>query len=167
MFEYPVLMIFPVAMAFAGAMDFFTMTIPNRVSILLIGAFAVAAVVAGMPLTAVANHVLAGILLLACGIVMFSRGWLGGGDAKLLAAAALWIGFDNLFIYLLQVTMLGGLLATTLMGFRGFTLPVRFTAEEWVNRLHKADGGIPYGIAIAGAALWVYPSTHWFLALST
>lgn len=101
MFEYPVLMIFPVAMAFAGAMDFFTMTIPNRVSILLIGAFAVAAVVAGMPLTAVANHVLAGILLLACGIVMFSRGWLGGGDAKLLAAAALWIGFDNLFIYLL------------------------------------------------------------------
>jgi prepilin peptidase CpaA len=166
MIEFPVLMIFPVAMAFAGAMDFFTMTIPNRVSLLLIAGFAVAALVAGMPLMSVVNHVLAGLLLLVAGIFMFSMRWLGGGDAKLLAAAALWIGFDSLFPYLLQVTMLGGVLATLLMGFRGFTLPVWFNTQDWAMRLHKQDGGIPYGIAIAGAALWTYPTTYWFLALA-
>ena len=158
MIEYPVLMVFPIAMAFAGAMDLFTMTIPNRVSLLLIAGFTAAALLAGMPsVGAIGLHVAAGAVMLVVGIFMFSMGWLGGGDAKLLAAAALWIGFDELFGFLIQVTMLGGVLATMLMGFRGLTLPAWFSTQEWAMRLHQKDGGIPYGIAIAGAALWVYP----------
>jgi prepilin peptidase CpaA len=164
MIEFPLLMMFPVAMAFAGAMDFFTMTIPNRLSLLLIAAFAVAALFAGMPLAAIGNHVMAGLLLLGVGIFMFSMGWLGGGDAKLMAAAALWIGFDGLFSYLLQVTMLGGLLATAIMTYRSVSLPVWLMGERWAARLHEQEGGIPYGMALAGAALWVYPSTPWFTA---
>lgn len=53
------------------------MTIPNRVSLALIAAFAVAAVFAGMPLMTVGAHVLAGLLFLVIGIFMFSMGWLG------------------------------------------------------------------------------------------
>jgi prepilin peptidase CpaA len=166
MFEYPLLMVFPVAMAFAGAMDVFTMTIPNRVSLFLIAGFAVAALASGMPLMTVGNHVMAGLLLLAVGIFMFSMGWLGGGDAKLLAAAALWVGFDGLMMYLLQVTILGGLLAMLLMSYRNFTLPAWVMAQEWAARLHKRDGGIPYGVAISGAALWIYPSTFWFVTFA-
>jgi prepilin peptidase CpaA len=166
MIEYPLLMLFPIAMAFGGAMDLLTMTIPNRLSLLLIAGFAVAAAFAGMPLATVGNHVLAGLLLLAVGIFMFSMGWLGGGDAKLLAAAALWIGFDGLPVYLLQVSMLGGVLALLILTYRGAILPVWIMRQEWAMRLHDRQGGIPYGVALAGAALWIYPSTPWFLAFA-
>ena len=154
-------------MAFAGAMDFFTMTIPNRVSLALIAGFAVVAAMAGAPWMLVANHVAAGLLFLGVGIFMFSMGWLGGGDAKLLAAAALWLGFDSLFPYITLVTILGGALAIGLLAFRNITPPVWLMGQEWALRLHDRRGGIPYGIALAGAALWVYPSTPWFIAFAT
>ena len=154
-------------MAFAGAMDFFTMTIPNRVSLALIAGFAVVAAMAGAPWMLVANHVAAGLLFLGLGIFMFSMGWLGGGDAKLLAAAALWLGFDSLFPYITLVTILGGALAIGLLAFRNITPPVWLMGQEWALRLHDRRGGIPYGIALAGAALWVYPSTPWFIAFAT
>ena len=154
-------------MAFAGAMDFFTMTIPNRVSLALIAGFAVIAAMAGAPWMLVANHVAAGLLFLGLGIFMFSMGWLGGGDAKLLAAAALWLGFDSLFPYITLVTILGGALAIGLLAFRNITPPVWLMGQEWALRLHDRRGGIPYGIALAGAALWVYPSTPWFIAFAT
>ena len=158
---------FPAAMAFAGAMDFFTMTIPNRVSLALIAGFAVVAAMAGAPWMLVANHVAAGLLFLGIGIFMFSMGWLGGGDAKLLAAAALWLGFDSLFPYITLVTILGGALAIGLLAFRNITPPVWLMGQEWALRLHDRRGGIPYGIALAGAALWVYPNTPWFVAFAS
>ena len=167
MIEFPLLLMFPAAMAFAGAMDFFTMTIPNRVSLALIAGFAVVAAMAGAPWMLVANHVAAGLLFLGVGIFMFSMGWLGGGDAKLLAAAALWLGFDSLFPYITLVTILGGALAIGLLAFRNITPPVWLMGQEWALRLHDRRGGIPYGIALAGAALWVYPSTPWFIAFAT
>lgn len=167
MLEYPLLMIFPVAMAFAGAMDLFTMTIPNRVSIALIAAFAGAAVIVGMPLWTIANHVGAGVLFLALGIFMFWMRWLGGGDAKLLAAAALWLGFDSVLPYLVLVAIMGGILAIVLLSFRSIVPPMWMMGQEWAMRLHDRRGGIPYGIALAGAALWIYPSTPWFAALAS
>jgi prepilin peptidase CpaA len=164
--EFPLLLMFPAAMAFAGAMDLFTMTIPNRVSLALIAAFAVVVAMTGAPLTVVINHIGAGIVFLGVGIFMFSMRWLGGGDAKLLAAAALWLGFDSVFPYLVLVTVLGGLLAVGLLSFRSIAPPVWMMRQEWALRLHDRQGGIPYGIALAGAALWVYPTTPWFLAFA-
>ncbi|MGC4064092.1 MAG: prepilin peptidase [Polyangiaceae bacterium] len=166
MLEYPILMVFPVAMAFAGAMDFFTMTIPNRVSLALIGVFVVAALLVGMPLMTIADHVGAGALFLVVGIAMFSLRWCGGGDAKLLAAAALWLGFGNMMPYLLMVAIMGGVLALALLFFRATLPPVWMVRQEWAMRLHDRNGGIPYGIALAGAGLWVYPSTSWFTVLA-
>ena len=166
MLEYPLLMAFPIAMAFAGAMDLFTMTIPNRVSLGLIAAFALAAIFVGMPIMTIANHVSAGILFLAIGIFMFCMGWLGGGDAKLLAAAALWLGFESVMPYLVMVTICGGVLSVAILVYRGIIPPVWVMGQEWAMRLHDRNGGIPYGIALAAAALWVYPSTAWFSALA-
>ncbi len=167
MIEFPLLLMFPAAMAFAGAMDLFTMTIPNRVSLALIAGFAVAAAFAGAPPAMIFNHVAAGALFLGLGIFMFSMRWLGGGDAKLLAAAALWLGFESLFPYLTLVTILGGALAVALLSFRSVAPPVWLMGQEWALRLHDRHGGIPYGIALAGAALWIYPSTHWFTAFAS
>jgi prepilin peptidase CpaA len=162
--EYAVLLVFPAAMAFAGAMDLFTMTIPNRISIVLVAAFAVAAIVTGMSWAGVANHLGAGMLMLCVGIGMFALGWLGGGDAKLLAATALWIGFDHLIGYLLVAGIAGGLLAVMILMYRSILPPLWLARQGWALRLHGARTGIPYGIALAAAGLHVFPSTSWFAA---
>ena len=87
-------------------------------------------------------------------------------DEAVLAAAALWLGFANVVPYLLMVAILGGVLAMGLLMFRAISPPVWMIGQEWAMRLHDRKGGIPYGIALAGAALWVYPSTPWFVAMA-
>jgi prepilin peptidase CpaA len=164
--ETALLLIFPAAMAFAGAMDLLTMTIPNRISVALAGAFAFAAYKAGLPLDVVAAHLGAAALVLALGIVMFALGWLGGGDAKLMSAAALWIGLgDMLIAYFAVVAVLGGVLALAILAYR--KLPIAaLPGPDWALNLHRSGTGIPYGLAIAGAALWIYPQTVWFKAFA-
>ena len=164
MIEYAVILIFPAAMAFAGAMDLFTMTIPNRISIVLVGAFVVAAGMMGIGWWAFASHVGAGLLMLSIGISMFALGWLGGGDAKLLAATALWLGFDHLLPYLLLAGMAGGVLSIAVLAYRRLLPPLWLARQEWAMRLHHAKTGIPYGIALAAAGLHVFPSTVLFTA---
>lgn len=164
--EFALFLCFPAALALAAAMDLFTMTIPNRISLALIAGFAVAAPLSGLGPTAIAAHIAAGMLMFVVGFLMFARGWLGGGDAKLMAAASLWLGFDWLLPYILYVTVAGGLLATALVMFRNVALPVFLTQENWAVRLHQKKGGIPYGIALAAAGLLIYPKTPWLSALA-
>ncbi|MFV0298175.1 MAG: prepilin peptidase [Hyphomicrobiaceae bacterium] len=167
MFEFALFLMFPAAMAFAGAMDLFTMTIPNRITIGLVIAFVVAAIAAPLGWEALASHVGAGLLMLGVGILMFARGWFGGGDAKLLAAAALWFGFDGLPQYLVLVSIAGGALVLFLLTYRQFTLPLWLCRQDWALRLHKQAGPVPYGVALAAAGLWLYPVTPWFQSFAT
>jgi len=161
-------MVFPVAMAFAAATDLLTMTIPNRISIALVAAFAIAAVLSSVPLDVLlVQHVLVGLAALAVGIFMFSMGWMGGGDAKLLAAVSLWVGAEHIGPYLLDMSLLGGVLALAVLVYRTYVPAERLAiAPVWAVRLHRKGTGIPYGLAIAGAALIIFPSTQWFVPLS-
>lgn len=152
-------------MAFAGAMDLFTMTIPNRISIGLIAAFLIAAIAAPLGWAELASHVGAGVLMLGVGIALFAGGFVGGGDAKLLAAAALWFGFEHLIEYLLLVSVAGGVLVIGILLYRGVAPPLWLYRQPWAMRLHAKAGGVPYGIAIAAAGLWLYPSTPWLQSL--
>src|SRR4051794_41751889 len=102
------LLLFPALMAYAAASDLLTMKIPNRVSLALGAGFFVFAAVAGLSLADVALHVAAGALVLAVCFAMFAFGWIGGGDAKLAAATALWLGFAALTDYLLIAAIGGG-----------------------------------------------------------
>src|SRR5882757_2109874 len=104
------LVLFPAMMAFAASSDLLTMTISNRVSLILIGAFFLLAAMTGMPLADIGTHIGAAAVVLVVAFVFFARGWIGGGDAKLAAAAALWLGFDQLLNYLLFASLLGGIL---------------------------------------------------------
>jgi prepilin peptidase CpaA len=155
------LLIFPSAMAFAASSDLFTMTISNRISLILVAGFAMLAVGSGMPVSEMLQHVGAGGLVLAITFVFFLRGWVGGGDAKLAAATALWLGWTHLFDYVLYASLLGGMLTLALLEFRKLSMPSGLIGKEWAERLHKPGGGVPYGIALAIAALVVYPSTIW------
>ncbi len=152
---------FPAAMCLAASMDFFTMTIPNRISLFLLGTFLLLCPFLGLTLYEIGLHLLAGFLMLLVSILFFSQGWIGGGDAKIFAVASLWFGFEHLLTYAVYASLLGGLLTLGLLSARKIPLPYFLARQQWALRLHDANGGIPYGIALGFAALMVYPETNW------
>jgi prepilin peptidase CpaA len=161
------LILFPAVMAFAASSDLLTMTISNRVSLILVGGFFVLALGGGAGVNDVLLHVGAASVVLVAAFGFFARGWIGGGDAKLAAATALWLGFDHLMPYLIYASLFGGVLTLALVQFRLAPLPATLARQEWVARLHRKGGGVPYGIALAAAALAVYPDTPWMTAIGT
>ncbi len=158
------LLLFPALMAFAASSDLLTMTISNRLSLALAGGFFLLTVITGMSLTVIGMHVAAATLVLVVCFGFFSMGWIGGGDAKLAAATALWFGFDFLLVYLIYAALFGGVLTVLMLQFRRLPLPDLLARYPWILRLHNAAGGVPYGIALAAAALVVYPKTGWMPA---
>jgi prepilin peptidase CpaA len=159
------LLMFPALMAFAASSDLFTMTISNRISLALSAGFVILAVVTGMGLSAFGLHLAAGLLVLVVAFGFFSQGWIGGGDAKLAAATALWFGFAHLLDYMVYASLFGGALTLLLIQFRNLPLPSPLARQQWIMRLHETGGGVPYGIALAAAALIVYPETGWIAGL--
>jgi prepilin peptidase CpaA len=159
------LLLFPALMAFAAASDLFTMTISNRVSLLLAAAFLVLALASGMAPYDLLSHLGAGALVLVIAFTCFAMGWVGGGDAKVAAAAALWFGFGHLMNYLLYASLFGGVLTILLLQMRQWPLPYALTGQIWLMRLHAKESGIPYGIALAIGALMIYPETDWVKAV--
>ena len=155
------LLVFPALMAFAASSDLFTMTISNRVTLALVGGFVAMAFMSGMSPADVLAHAGAAATVLAVTFLFFARGWIGGGDAKLAAATALWLGFDHLMGYVLYASIFGGVLTLAMIRFRLMPLPQMLADQDWVKRLHRLDGGVPYGIALAAAALLIYPHTAW------
>lgn len=159
MVAYGLLMVFPVVMILAALSDLFTLTIPNRLSIILVAVFFPVAYLAGLSLESVGMHVLAGFGILVVGFMLFTTGTLGGGDAKLMAAAGLWVGVGPLSQFFLYCALIGGALAVAILLYR--RLPeTALAGPQWALRLHEKKTGIPYGIAIAGAALMAFPATE-------
>jgi prepilin peptidase CpaA len=159
------LLLFPALMAFAAASDLFTMTISNRVSVVLCAGFLILALASGMATTAILAHLGAGGLVLVLAFGCFAMGWIGGGDAKIASAAALWFGFAHLMNYLLYASLFGGALTLLLIQFRQWPLPYALTGQAWLMRLHAKESGIPYGIALAIGAMMIYPETDWVKAV--
>jgi prepilin peptidase CpaA len=159
------LSLFPALMAFAAASDLLTMTISNRVSLALVAGFLVLAIASGMGLSDTPLHAGAGAAVLAVAFICFAMGWVGGGDAKVAAGAALWFGFAHLLNYLLYASLFGGALTLLLLQFRQWPLPYALAGQAWLLRLHAKESGIPYGIALALGALMIYPETEWVKAI--
>ena len=159
------LSLFPALMAFAAASDLFTMTISNRVSLALAAGFLALALLSGMGFHDILSHLGAGLSVLAIAFACFAMGWVGGGDAKVAAAAALWFGFGHLLNYLLYASLFGGVLTLLLLQFRQWPLPYQLAGQPWLLKLHAKESGIPYGIALAIGALMIYPETEWIRAV--
>lgn len=167
MIEAALLVVFPCLVAFAGASDLFTMTIPNRVSLMMIAGFAMLAPAIGMAPIEIGFHLIAAGIALSFGLVFFAFGWMGGGDAKLMTVVALWLGLTPaLGEFLLLTSVYGAVLTLAILGFRkDVLLPIAAYRVEWIARLHDNKTGIPYGITIAIAALQAYPGSIWFRAI--
>ena len=157
---------FPAAMALAAALDLTTMKIPNRLSLILAIGYFAAAAVSGVTLAEIATHVAVGAAMLIFTFALFSFGWIGGGDAKLAAATALWLGWTPLAEYGFISALAGGGLTLVILFGRKFKLPDVLASQNWIARLHNAKTGIPYGIALALGGLAVYPDTQFWTLLA-
>lgn len=157
---------FPLAMAYAAASDLVSMTISNRLCLFLVVSFAFFAAPLGLGLHDVAWHLVASALVLTGAFSLFAAGWIGGGDAKLAAATALWFGFDQLMPYLVLASFGGGLLTLLILYLRTHPLPAPAANWAWAKRLHAPKEGVPYGIALAFSALLILPETAiWHAAI--
>lgn len=147
----------PTLLVAAASFDIATFTIPNLVSLALAAAFVVFALAAGMTAGNFLFHVLAGVIALAAGFALFALGYIGGGDAKLFAGMALWLGLRDLSAYVLASSMLGGVLTLALLLLRQWPLPAGLARRDWIVRLHQKSSGIPYGLALTSGALAILP----------
>jgi prepilin peptidase CpaA len=160
MTEASLLGIFPLLVAYAAFSDLFTMTIPNRVSLLLIAAFAVMAPFAGFGPGEFAWHVAAMVTVFAACLPLFATGAMGGGDAKLLTAISLWFGMSaELMTFLVYTALIGGVLTLVLLKLRTPAGLYVLSHVPMTHNLTDSSKGIPYGIAIGAAALICYPQT--------
>ena len=162
-----ILTIFPGAMACAAAADLFTMTLPNRLALALVLFFFVVAPLAGLGWSDVGLHVALALLALVATSILFSFGWIGGGDVKLFAATCLWLNPEALITYSIYAGLIGMLLAIALVLWRKIPLPSVLNSLGWLVRLHSPKEGVPYGIALAAAGLLVYPQSPFMAALGT
>lgn len=153
-----IFVVFPFAMAYALLTDLFSMTIANRVSLILLATFMIVAPLAGMDMMTYFQHLGVGLLVLACTFVLFAIGGMGGGDAKLMAATAVWFGWNmSLVEYLVVASILGGALTFVIILYRSSNLPVVLGRLDFMNRMAQKNEGIPYGIALGSAGLWIAP----------
>ena len=159
MLQLATLIVFPSLMMFAALSDLFTMTISNRVSIALVLIFLPFSFLAGLSPADIGMHLACGFGVLVLTFGMFAMGWVGGGDAKLAAATAVWLGFGHIADYGLYSALIGGALTLLILAARKLPLPTWAFSVSWVARLHDQGTGIPYGIALATAGLLIYPET--------
>jgi prepilin peptidase CpaA len=132
------------------------MTIPNWVSIALAIAFVPAAVACGMSVPQIGMHLAIGAATLLICATLFYLNIFGGGDAKVISAASLWMGLAgaNRFVFCMAVA--GGCLALLLIILRRMKIS---SERPWAKRLLSPTEGAPYAVAIAIGALLAAPAS--------
>jgi prepilin peptidase CpaA len=159
---FAALSFFTFAMIFAALQDAATLTISNRLVLLIAGAYVVFAPLAGFGIVEMGLAFGTGALVLALTFTLFAFGMIGGGDAKFAAATALWLGPEATLAFLIYTMLIGGALALAMLTFRAAPLPATFCGWSWVSRLQSPGQGIPYALAMSPAAILVIPTTTWF-----
>lgn len=157
--------VLPLLLMFAALRDVTSYTIPNWISVAAAAAFLPAALAAHLAPAQIALGLGAGGALLVAGIAMFALRWIGGGDAKLMAAAGVWLGWGAILPFLLWTAVVGGALAVTLLFARKLSVWLPAFAPAWLRRLVTPGENVPYGVAIAAGALAVFPTSPLAAAL--
>jgi prepilin peptidase CpaA len=159
---YLVLAVFPAALLVAAANDIYEFKIPNWVSIILICAFPVAGVAVGASPRVIAEGFLIGAGALALGFALYAGKIIGGGDAKLFAAVAPWIGANALDVFLFNTALAGLGLAIFMSLFRMLPILPVYAHAPWLIELHGRKKDLPYAVAIAAGGFLSFSQTVFF-----
>ncbi len=155
------LILFPLAMIYAGLMDLVTLKIRNTLVVAIGGAWLLLAPIAGFSLSEMGASAAVGGVVLVLTFTFFALGWIGGGDAKLAAVTALWFQPHEALAFFAYTSVLGGILTLVIVQLRATAIPMLFYRVPWIAQLHDSRTGVPYGAAMAPAALLVFPNTAW------
>jgi prepilin peptidase CpaA len=166
MFEAALLTLVAAGAIAGAAYDLTTFTIPNWISLALLALFPVLAIAAGLSLGETGIHLAVGAAALAVGIALFAGGIVGGGDAKLFAALALYMGLSSIGPYVFAVALSGGALAAALLMLRWAPISILLSRVTWMQKLSAPGVGVPYGVAIAAGGLLAFPTTTLFALAS-
>ena len=152
--------------------DFKGFRIPNFIPVVIIAALGMAYGVTYLtgqhdeifgPLR---SHLAAAGIVLMITMAMFGMKVLGAGDSKFATAVALWAGISELTVFLVYMTLLGGvigLISLALRKWKPLKLPLRGVfADTWPQKAQEGHNSVPYGIAIAGGALVAYIMRGYF-----
>jgi len=156
-------LIFSAFMAMAAYKDATTMKIPNWISLAMVAGFFVITPFVWQGFQVFGEHLLVGLAFFVAGFAMFAFGWLGGGDAKLMAATALWWQWSDATTYIVYTTLIGAALGLFLLLGRKF-MPVSVMTAPWAYHLFKEEKNMPYGLALAGGAMLTLPNSAIFKA---
>jgi prepilin peptidase CpaA len=151
--------LFPLLMIVAAAWDVLSRRIPNPLVLVLAALFLPFAWVQGMPVSEMLMHLVAGLAVLMAGYVAFALGYLGGGDAKLMGAAALWVGLSGMPQFLVLTVLAGGILALGVLLWSILHYDLYFWSEGLQQRLAFVKPSVPYGFAIAAGAILSVPGS--------
>jgi len=155
-----------------GITDFLKLKIPNILPALIILCFSVAYSLQAILNTnagfqELSSHLIAFVVTLLTMMALFFFKLFGGGDAKLIAAISLWIGLQGMPLFLMVMTIAGGVLAIISVIMRktklGQGLTVKLTQINslkggWINALASGTNVVPYGIAIATGGISAFRS---------
>lgn len=166
--------ILPIIVFSSAITDIYSYTIPNSFSVILIVGFYIFALANPVfDWEMIGYHTLTGLSVLLLTFILFACNALGGGDAKLLAASSLWLGYYDTLLYLCFVAMCGGVFAIVLViwrktkPFKIYSLftPLRslYYGPADTTDIAKPQYAIPYAVAIATGFFMVLPESMIFI----
>ncbi len=135
----------------AALSDVADLRIPNRLTLAMAMGGLPAVWLLGAGASALPSAALTGAATLAVTWAMFELGWLGGGDAKLAAAASLWLGPEAMLVFVLATAVFGALLAAVLIVLSRWELALSTVGSRWRSRLTADAISVPYALAMAPA----------------
>ena len=166
-----ILIIFPVLLIYAALGDIRNLRIPNWLNGLIFAAFFPVALILGMPLEMIPWHLLSFAVALALGITLFSFGFIGGGDGKMLAAVAVWFGWsDPLITFIIFTALAGGLQSLAHFAWKIVSMEYSVWGKEGAlkKKVLAQKMELPYGLAIAAGGLLTMPSSvSWWSSVIT
>lgn len=166
MFAQTAVLAFAVLMLVAAWTDLAGYRIPNWIPAALLALWPVAAFLLGMSWVQIGFSLLTFVVVLAIGMALWAPGWIGGGDAKLIAAAALWFGWPDVVNFMVWFALAGGVLSLVLVVLRK-AVPAFSPGAAWLARGPLADGApAPYAVAIAAGALIALPGSRLVVMLA-
>ncbi len=146
-------MVLPGMFILAGIYDILTTRIPDWISLSLAAAFLLYALVKAFTLTHFSLHLGVSVIVFLAGFLVFSIGWMGGGDGKLAAIGALWFGPQLTLPFIVLSFIFGGMMVLFVFVLRSIVLPENLQRQKWLMQWVQGKEGLPFGFAMAMSVL--------------
>lgn len=151
MIEIVIFAIFSACLAAAALCDFTGLKVPNILTAPF-AAVGLGMVVLQTPDTAVIT-LCAALAVFLIGWALFALGVMGGGDGKLMAATAIWLGPYALLDFTVLIAFFGGVLAVVVLLLHRAERYQVLLGPVWMARLSAPRPPVPYALAIAPAGI--------------